>query len=95
MSINAIIAAYIAAKEAEKAAAAEAKKLQALIISAAGGAAYMETDGYNVMIDTRTRTTINADALRKDFPDVMDVYGKTTTYNVITAKAKTAEARTA
>lgn len=95
MSINAIIAAYLAAKEAEKAAAAEAKKLQALILDAAGGAAYMETEGYNVMIDSRSRTTLDAAALRKDFPDIADEYGKTTTYNVITAKAKAAEARTA
>lgn len=93
MGINGIIAAYIAAKEAEKAAAAEAKKLQALILEAASGAAYVETDDYHVMIDARSRTTLNAEALRKDFPDIADVYGKTTTYNVITAKAKAASGK--
>lgn len=84
------------AKEAEKAAAAEAKKLQALILDTAGGAAYVETDDYHVMIDSRSRTTLDTATLKKDFPDIVKEYGKTTTYNVITAKAKAAhEKRTA
>ena len=90
MAINEIVAAYIAAKETEKAAAAEAKKLQALILSAAAGAEYIETDDYHVMIDVRSRTTLDAAALRKDFPDIAEVYGKTSTYPVIAAKAKAA-----
>jgi len=90
MTTNEIIAAYLAAKEAEKQAKKEKEKLQAMILDAAGDADFFETDAYRIMIDTRTRTSIDTDAVYKDFPEFKDVYGKTTEYSVITVKAKAA-----
>ena len=90
MSTNEIIAAYIAAKEAEKQAKKEKDRLQALILDAAGGADFFETDAYRIMIDTRARTSIDTEAVYKDFPEFKDVYGKTTEYTVLTVKAKAA-----
>lgn len=90
MSTNEIIAAYLAAKEAEKQAKKEKEKLQAMIQDAARGADFFETDAYRIMIDTRTRTSIDTDAVYRDFPEFKDVYGKTTEYSVITVKAKSA-----
>lgn len=96
MDINEIIAAYNAAKADESAAKKKKEKFAALIMAHAGGREFFTTDAYNVMIDTRTRTGIDTEALYKDFPEIKGEYGKTTTYNVITAKEVTsAEVKTA
>lgn len=89
MSINETITAYNAAKAQENAAKKEKEKLAALIINHANGRDFFATDEYNVVIDKRTRTGIDTETLYKDFPDFKDTYGKTTEYNVITAKAIT------
>jgi len=93
MDINEIIKNYNAAKAAENAAKKEKEKLSALIINYAAGREFFTTDAYNVIIDVRTRTGIDTETLYKDFPDFKDVYGKTTTYNVITAKESAAAAK--
>jgi len=88
MDINAIISAYIDAKNRETEAKKEKEKLASLILEHAKGADFFQTDAYNVVIDKRTRTGIDTKALYKDFPDIKDAYGTITEYNVITAKEK-------
>lgn len=89
MSINEIVSAYIAAK-AEKAAAEKREKaMKALIIQHAHGAEYFETDDFRVMISKRKRTGIDTEKLYADFPEMKDVYGQTSFYDVITPAEKT------
>lgn len=96
MDINQILAAYNDATAREKAAKKEREKLAAMVKDFAGGREHFTTDAYIVIIDKRKRTGLDADALRKDFPDIADVYGKTTEYDVITVKAaEPATAKTA
>lgn len=95
MNINEIITAYKEAKEAEKEAKKQADTMKQLIMNYANGKTFFETDSYNVVIDTRKTTTIDTKTLYKDFPDFKNVYGKVTTYEVITAKEKQQEKKTA
>lgn len=77
MSINEIIAAFIAAKEQEKRATATAKKMQSMILQHAGTAEYIETELYSVLIKTTESKRLDTDALYSDFPDIKETYGKT------------------
>ena len=96
MAINdGIIAAYLAAKEAEKTAKKEAEKLAAQIIAAAGDDAAIMTEGYSVIIDTRRRVGLDTERFYADFPDAKDAYPKVTEYKVIIAKQTAAAQRSA
>lgn len=90
MTIDEMITGYLAAKEAEKQAKKEKERLQALILDKIGKTDFFETDAYRIMIDVRSRTGIDTEAVYRDFPEFKDVYGKTTEYTVLTVKAKSA-----
>ena len=79
MAINDIISAYLAAKEQEAAAKKTAAAMKAAILDAARGADHFTTDAYTVIIKTSQALRLDTAALYRDFPDVKDTYGKTTT----------------
>lgn len=79
MSINEIISRYNSAKEAEATAKKEAAAMKTLIIEFAKDAETFTTDEYTVIIKTSTSTRLDTSALYKDFPDIKNTYGKTTT----------------
>ena len=85
MSINEIIASYNAAKEEERAAKRRADAMKALILEHAKGAELFTTDVYTVVIKTSTSTRLDTAALYKDFPDIKETYGKTSTSKTVEA----------
>ena len=90
MTKNEIIAAYIAATEAEKAAKKQAETLKNLILEFIGSAQTMETDLYSVIIKETETTRLDTKALYKDFPDIKKDYGKTTVSRSVTIAARSA-----
>lgn len=76
MSINEIVAAYIDAKEEQKAATARVKELTALILDTADGRSVFDTDDYTVTVSAAESLRLDTDALYKDFPDIKTAYGK-------------------
>lgn len=96
MSINEIIAAYIEAKQAEKAAAARVKELSPYILEAAAGRELFDTDDYTILIKTTAAVRLDTKSLYADFPDIKKTYGKLTESKSITAVEKaTADLKTA
>lgn len=95
MNINTIIAEYNKAKEQERTAKKAAEQLKQLILNYASGSGYFETETYIVMIEKRKSTRIDTETLYKDFPDFKDTYGKTTFSDIITAKEKQQEKKSA
>lgn len=85
MDINAIIADYIAAKEAERDAKKRAEAMKKAILQHAGDAETFTTDVYNVIIKRTASERLDTDALYKDFPDIKNTYGKITTSTSIDA----------
>ena len=85
MSINEIIAAYLQAKQAEADAKKRAAAMKELILQHAGNADNFTTDVYTVVIKTTTSSRLDTTALYKDFPDIKDTYGKTTTSKTVDA----------
>ena len=85
MGINEIIAAYIQEKETEAAAKKRAAAMKALLIDYAGGRDNFSTDVYTVVIKTSASTRLDTENLYKDFPDIKETYGKTTTSTTVTA----------
>ena len=85
MNINEIIANYNAAKEAEREAKKRAETMKALILEHARGAEMFTTDVYTVVIKTSSSTRLDTAALYKDFPDIKETYGKTTTSKSVEA----------
>ena len=88
MNINTIIAEYLKAKQEKNDAEKREKALAKQIELYAGNNNFFDTDNYIVVIDERKRETIDTKAVYNDFPDFKSVYGRITTYNVITAKEK-------
>lgn len=85
MSINEIITCYLDAKQAETAAKKRAAAMKELILQHAGDADNFTTDVYTVIIKASTSTRLDTVALYKDFPDIKDTYGKTTTSKTVDA----------
>ena len=85
MSINEIITSYLQEKEQEKQAKKRADAMKALILDYAKSADNFTTDIYTVVIKTTTSTRLDTTALYKDFPDIKNTYGKTTTSQTIDA----------
>ena len=79
MNINDIITSYMQAKQAETDAKKRAAAMKELILRHAGDADNFNTDVFTVIIKTTTSTRLDTSALYKDFPDIKDTYGKTTT----------------
>jgi len=85
MDINTIITSYLQAKQAEADAKKRAAAMKELIIQHAGGADNFTTDVYTVIVKTTASIRLDTAALYKDFPDIKDTYGKTTTSKTIDA----------
>lgn len=92
MSKNEIIAAYIAAVDAEKAAKKQADAMKALLLDAMAGAAALETDLYSVIVKETESVRLDTKALYHDFPDIKKDYGKTTISRSVTVAARSAAA---
>lgn len=92
MTKNEIIAAYIAATEAEKRAKKQAEEMKNLIIEFMGPAATIETDLYSVIIKETETTRLDTKSLYKDFPDIKKDYGKTSVSRSVTIAARSAAA---
>ena len=92
MNKNEIIAAYVAATEAEKRAKKQAEEMKNLIIEFMGSAATIETDLYSVIIKETETTRLDTKALYKDFPDIKKDYGKTSVSRSVTVAARSAAA---
>lgn len=92
MSINEIITEYLAAKETENAAKKLADAMKALILDFAKESDNFTTDTYTVIIKTTASTRLDTKSLYKDFPDIKDTYGKTTTSRTVDA-VRTADAK--
>lgn len=95
MSINELIMNYNRAKETENAAKKEKETLKQLILNYANGRELFDTEEYTVIITKRPQNRIDTEKLYKDFPDFKDVYGKTTVSEIITAKEKQTQKKTA
>lgn len=76
------------AAKAIKQAQAEAK---ARIMAELGDAAFGEAEGWLVSWKSQTRTTIDAKALKRDFPQAYEACAKQTTARVFRARRKTEE----
>ena len=85
MNINEIITSYLQAKQAEADAKKRAAAMKDLILQYAGAADNFTTDVYTVVIKTTTSSRLDTDALYKDFPDIKETYGKTTTSKTVNA----------
>lgn len=85
MNINDIITSYLQAKQAETDAKKRAAAMKELILQHAGDADNFSTDVYTVIIKTTTSSRLDTAALYKDFPDIKNTYGKTTTSKTVDA----------
>lgn len=90
MDINTIITNYLQAKQAEADAKKRAAALKELILQHAGDNDNFVTDTYTVIIKTTSSTRLDTAALYKDFPDIKETYGKTTTSKTVDAVITTA-----
>lgn len=95
MNINEMIENYLKAKETEKAAKKESEYLKDMILLYAGQKNAFNTESYNIIIKTQKRTSIDTERLYKDFPEMKQVYGKTTEFKIITAIEKQESKKTA
>lgn len=85
MSINEIITSYLDAKQAETDAKKRAAAMKNLILQHAGDADNFSTDLYTVIIKTSTSMRLDTTSLYKDFPDIKETYGKTSTSKTVDA----------
>ena len=85
MDINTIITSYLQAKQAEADAKKRAAAMKELILQHAGDVDNFTTDVYTVIVKTTTSSRLDTAALYKDFPDIKDTYGKTTTSKTVDA----------
>ena len=85
MNINDVITSYLQAKQAEADAKKRAAAMKELILQHAGDADNFTTDVYTVIVKTTTSSRLDTAALYKDFPDIKDTYGKTTTSKTVDA----------
>ena len=85
MNINEIIASYLQAKQDETDAKRRAAAMKELILQHAGALDNFTTDTYTVIIKTSTSTRLDTTSLYKDFPDIKETYGKTSTSKTVDA----------
>jgi len=88
-NINEVVREYMQVHAEKTAAEKREKYLKAVIEGFAAGRKFFETTEYNVILSARSRESIDTKRVYADFPEFKDVYGTTTTYNVITAAEKT------
>ena len=65
-----------------------AEEKKALVMAEMGDAPLAETDGYAVSWRIQSRTNIDAQALKRDYPEIYREYSKTTQTRVFRAKKK-------
>ena len=85
MDINKAIEIYLQAKQDETSAKKRAAAMKDLILQHAGDADNFTTDLYTVIIKTSTSMRLDTTALYKDFPDIKETYGKTSTSKTVDA----------
>ena len=85
MDINTIIADYIKAKQEENDAKKRAGLMKDMILQYAGDNDNFTTDVFTVVIKTTTSSRLDTATLYKDFPDIKETYGKTTTSKTVNA----------
>jgi len=85
MDINKAIEIYLQAKHDESDAKKRASDAKDFILQHAGDADNFTTDMYTVIIKTSTSTRLDTTALYKDFPDIKETYGKTSTSKTVDA----------
>lgn len=85
MNMNDIITSYLQAKQAEADAKKRAAAMKEIILQHAGDADNFTTDVYTVIIKTTTSSRLDTTALYKDFPDIKETYGKTSTSKTVDA----------
>ena len=91
MNIDVIIAEYNRIKEEKASLEKQEKALREQILLFANEKNMVETDRYTVIIKSSERVTLDTKALYKDFPEMKDVYGKTTTVKTLAIAEKVAE----
>ena len=77
MDINSIINAYMETMENRKALEKQEENLKKLIYDYMGENTFAETGFYFMTIKETETTRLDTKALYKDFPDMKEVYGKT------------------
>lgn len=85
MNINEIITNYLQAMQEKRDAEKRADAYKALILDHAGTADNFTTDVFTVIVKRTETTRLDTKRLYADFPDMKDVYGKTSTSTTITA----------
>ena len=85
MNINEIITNYLQAMQEKRDAEKRAEAMKALILQHAGSADNFTTDVYTVIVKTTESTRLDTKRLYADFPEMKDVYGKTTTSTTVSA----------
>ena len=91
MNIDVIIAEYNRIKEEKASLEKQEKALREQILLFANEKTIVETDHYTVIIKSSERVTLDTKALYKDFPEMKEVYGKTTTVKTLAIAEKAAE----
>lgn len=91
MNINTIIAEYNRIKEEKTSLEKQEKALREQILLFANEKAMFETDQFTVIIKSSERVTLDTRALYKDFPEMKDVYGKTSTVKTLAIAEKATE----
>ena len=95
MTINEIVARLDAVSSALAPLKKEYDALRKQVLAYAGDRDYFETDDNAVFIKNTPSTRLDTAALYKDFPDIKDVYNKTTFSRSVDIRAKQAEVKTA
>lgn len=95
MDINNIIRAYMETVENRKAMEKQEENLKKMIYDFMGENTFAETDCYFLTVKETATTRLDTKALYKDFPDMKDVYGKTSMSKSLVATAKQQERKTA
>ena len=95
MEINSIIHAYMETVENRKAMEKQEENLKKMIYDFMGENTFAETGFYFMTIKETATTRLDTKALYKDFPDMKEVYGKTSISKSLVVTEKQQEKKTA
>lgn len=95
MEINNIIRAYMETVENRKALEKQEENLKKMIYDFIGENTFAETDCYFLTVKETATTRLDTKTLYKDFPDMKEVYGKTSVSKTLVATEKQREKKTA
>jgi hypothetical protein len=88
-SLDELITELIDARQAEKEAKARKESATAEILEKAGGAAFLDTENYRVMITNRSRIDLDQAAVMGILTDLKKEFPKLVTWKEIKPQAKT------